>query len=53
MIMSDSQGREDVKKRIPDFLERATSYKVIVGEFVATGTTGAMGVVLSCDGSTP
>lgn len=43
MIMSDSQDREDVKKRIASFLERPTSYKVIVGVFVATGTTGARG----------
>lgn len=43
MIMSDSQDREDVKKSISGFLERPTSYKVIVGEFVATGTTGAKG----------
>lgn len=42
MIMSDNQDREDVKKRIANCLERPTSYKVIVGEFVATGTTGAV-----------
>lgn len=43
MIMSDSQDKEDVKKRIASFLERPTSYKVIAGEFIATGITGAMG----------